>query len=241
MSRMEKKLLKAGDISKELTNFCLNKVDNPSPQSTFGKANLLRQKIIKEVYLLHLVPLILEKTLKKYELELFQSFNEGNKNKFRRSICVSNEESLADSFFQNMSTTQKAEQGLDKKRFADYIKSKISFCDSLYEFLRGACQGNFQNEELVFTKIPLFQLHAKFLPSAIETLISITNKNEYLLNEISKSYRDYNIHEIEEGIGTKQIVIKLDELSALNIEPKTLNESLSIFKNDHSVFFLFLS
>ena len=62
-------------------------------------------------------------------------------------------------------------------KFLYYVKKKIELCENIYILLSSIAKNNHENELQLFSLIPFFQLHAKYLPSAINCMINIITNN----------------------------------------------------------------
>ena len=71
----------------------------------------------------------------------------------------------------------------------EFIKRKIDLSKEIYELLAGISAENGEIQRTVYSLIPNFQIHAKYLPSASKFLRKIFKNNDFLLNDITKTVK----------------------------------------------------
>lgn len=86
----------------------------------------------------------------------------------------------------------------------------------IYNLLVTLCKNNQTNEEYTFKLIPFFQIHCKYIPEAIDCLISLVSNNEKILYALSDTLKvdfDYEKKEEDDEFQKKavQIIINLYE------------------------------
>lgn len=93
---------------------------------------------------------------------------------------------------------------------------KVEFCNSIYTMLVSVCKDNPENQMYIYDLLPFFQIHAKFLPSAVTFIIELVQYNMALLLRLSEGLRiefDYSTHQaIQEDMSKKiKVLINLFE------------------------------
>ena len=110
----------------------------------------------------------------------------------------------------------KASRLSSRKDHANYLKEKVDMAKDIYNLLATLCKNNETNEEYTFKLIPFFQIHCKYIPEAIDCLISLVSNNEKILYALSDTLKidfDYEKKEEDDVFQKKavQIIINLYE------------------------------
>ncbi|CAD8168125.1 unnamed protein product [Paramecium pentaurelia] len=173
----------------ELENFVNNKSYTTSAEQQFGSINQYRQKLMREQFYIDILIKILERIITKGELEFYQKFEIDQDQSEKQS--KNNFEIVSNIIFDDksfMMNEQKTENTL-KTEYYNYVKSKIELIDQIYQFLGSVCKLNKENQIYTYDLIPYFQLHTKYLPTAIEAAINIVSNNKYLLYKLSEDIK----------------------------------------------------
>ncbi|KRW98864.1 MIR motif [Pseudocohnilembus persalinus] len=180
MNQLTKKINKTQKCIQMLTDFVINKLGNSQPEQVFGSVNSKRQKLIQEQYFIEVLVKILEDALSKSELERWEELNEVAKIKQNQVLTSQDKKQLK----------KKLKDGrIDEHELFNFYNDKIKLCKQIYILLQRTADDNSKNQELIFTYLPFFQIHAKYIPEACACMADIVSKNENLLFNLSVSIK----------------------------------------------------
>ncbi|EGR27977.1 MIR domain protein [Ichthyophthirius multifiliis] len=179
----------------------------------FGKLNYQRQKLLTQLYYIDLITELLQNLLKEKELvEIMNIFQEERKQKFALKIksCLKKQKVVkinirklemqlmnkskyyieeSENIIQekaNIFRLIQHQKNKTMKKYVFYLKQKYSLAQNAYKLMIQICKNNNENGKYVYSqKIGLIKFQSKYIKEAIDFIISIVGKNEFILNNLT--------------------------------------------------------
>ncbi|KAL4462524.1 hypothetical protein ABPG74_000354 [Tetrahymena malaccensis] len=197
-----------------LNNFCSNKLLNYQQEQKFGAPNARRQRLLREQYYIDFLVKILEDLLPKNELETWVEYKQIMDKERKELEEEEDQEDNSDDSDEygnglggikfgskkKKSKANKTSKLSNKKDHAFYLKEKVNMAKDIYLLLASLCKNNETNEEYTYKLIPFFQIHCKYIPEAIDCIISLVSNNEKILMTLSENLKiDFDYEKKDEG------------------------------------------
>ncbi|EGR32970.1 MIR domain protein [Ichthyophthirius multifiliis] len=179
----------------------------------YGEINQNRQRLLTELYYIDLISELLQNLLTEDELiEVVSIFKIDKKNKFVQKIkqCLKKQKYVKINVqklevqlinkskydFYNGEDILQEQTGIYKlihhqknkmiKQYNQYLKLKYNMAQIAYNLLIQICKDNNENGKYVYTnKLNMFKYQAKYIKEAIDFIISIVGRNEFILNNLT--------------------------------------------------------
>lgn len=212
-NKVEKKMKTLKGCLEDLEKFVNNKliITSIDQQRNYGKPNRLRQKVLYEQdYIQNLVHLLrfMTKDQELHELNKLQNEQE----KYAKLKTIQNKVDKMKPFSQHIKegVLKKIKNALFKKlgyqlnfnpseqllqlmtdvnqrkknRVINYFKTKVNLIKIIYSLLQSICKDNEDNQYRVKSLFYHFQYQTKYIPEAVNFIISIVSQNEFILNNL---------------------------------------------------------
>ncbi|EAR98945.2 MIR domain protein (macronuclear) [Tetrahymena thermophila SB210] len=187
---MKKKLNKLIVQIKHLNEFCNNRMHNSSFDQKYGSINHYRQKLLREQYYIDILTQLLNIIFEQHEIEYLNNLDDtfAEMNERKQQLKYKQNRNSRKSFALSYTVLKPQDENKFKFNSIDYIKfikQKRYLCIQIYKLLTSICKQNQDNEQYIYDLFPLFLYHCKYVPQAIDCLISIIGSNEALLLKIT--------------------------------------------------------
>jgi len=207
---------------KQLEAFCKNKLlDYLNPDQTYGHINKYIQNVLKEQLFIEILIQALIIAFPTYELlEELKKTEQSRKTKKakKRGTFLSPTLMIKDAL---MSPEKDNTIQFFSKRYSHNCKlldnpyiaevkeeinhRKMKICDWAYKVIMSICEKNLANQTYTFRYLPIFQMHADYIPSAIDCVNIIVKDNEELLLNLHRSNQARNNQEIDQNVFSENI------------------------------------
>ncbi|EGR32737.1 MIR domain protein [Ichthyophthirius multifiliis] len=213
---LKQKIKTAKYTINNLNNFCNNKLLNYQPDQKYGMQNSRRQKLLKEQYYIDFLIKILEDLLPKNELELWIQYK-NQEDEEKRQMQNEQNHDFSDNqqifAIQQKQNKPKIQNIQLNNEYMLYFNEKVQLAIDIYSLLVSICKNNPENQLYTFDLIPYFYIHCKYIPEAIDCVISLISNNETILNKLSDNLKipyEYEKSSYNDQINQKQIKILIN-------------------------------
>eukprot|EP00828_Plagiopyla_frontata_P042232 TRINITY_DN624_c0_g1_i13.p1 TRINITY_DN624_c0_g1~~TRINITY_DN624_c0_g1_i13.p1 ORF type:complete len:634 (+),score=80.78 TRINITY_DN624_c0_g1_i13:1349-3250(+) len=101
-------------------------------------------------------------------------------------------------------------QAQQNSQFRIEMQNKLKTADFIYELLIKMCKNNTDNEIIAFQYLHYIQFQVKFIPKAIDFVISLIVTNENNLKEIGQSLAQFSVESLQKVISLIEQNLLLD-------------------------------
>jgi len=108
-----------------------------------------------------------------------------------------------------------------------YIEKKIKLCHSIYSLLKNICKNNYENEIYTYNLIPQFLIQCKYIPEAVECVMSIIQENNYILNKLNENIKMNIDDKLAQESNVIKVIINLKDEADEALTPQEVRDGMN--------------